>query len=148
MSKPDNTKLLLVDDDLGHAELVKLNLARSGIRHEILHFMNGHDVVEFLLGKGVAHSGSKYLVLLDINMPGFDGHQVLERLKQDRRTRNIPVIILTTAEDEREIDRCYALGCNFYLTKPMEYDALCEAIRDLGLFIQKARFPAAPLMAA
>jgi CheY-like chemotaxis protein len=76
-------------------------------------------------------------------MPGLDGRQVLERIKHDPRTRNMPVIMLTTAEDEKEIERCYDLGCNLYLTKPMDYEAFCTTVHELGLFIQNAKFPGA-----
>lgn len=148
MSKLRRTKILLVDDDPGHAELVTINLQRSGLEHAIVHFENGQDVIDYLFSDATDHVSNRYLILLDINMPGLDGHQVLGRLKQDKRTCSIPVIMLTTAEDEYEIDRCYALGCNFYLTKPMEYDALCNAIKELGMFIQKARFPGSSLLAA
>ncbi len=81
------------------------------------------------------------LLLLDLNLPGLDGSQVLTRLKADVRTRHIPVIILTTTEEPYEIQRCYALGCNMYLTKPVEYAQFAEAIRTLGLFLSIVKLP-------
>jgi CheY-like chemotaxis protein len=81
------------------------------------------------------------LVLLDLNLPGLDGYQVLARLKSDERTRQIPVIILTTTDDPREVERCYALGCNVYITKPVEYEQFSEAIRKLGLFLSVVKIP-------
>ena len=81
------------------------------------------------------------LLLLDINMPRVDGIEVLRRLKADARTNAIPVVILTTTDDPREIERCYQLGCSVYVTKPVEYSAFIEAINRLGLFLQVVRVP-------
>jgi CheY-like chemotaxis protein len=80
-------------------------------------------------------------VLLDLNMPVLDGYQVLERMKADERTRRIPVVVLTTTDDPREVDRCYGLGCNVYVTKPVDYERFSEAVRKLGLFLSIVAFP-------
>ncbi len=141
-------KILLVEDDEGHAELVKLNLRRSGLINEIFHYPNGNKLMDFFADEASQMPGSKYLIILDINMPGMDGHQVLRSLRQNDLTRCIPVIMLTTAEDEREVQRCYGLGCNLYLTKPIEYDDFSLAMHELGLFIQKAKFPGSILLMA
>jgi CheY-like chemotaxis protein len=79
--------------------------------------------------------------LLDLNIPVLDGYQVLERLKSDERTRRIPIIILTSTEDAREVERCYDLGCNIYVTKPVEYDQFSEAIGKIGLFLTVVTIP-------
>jgi CheY-like chemotaxis protein len=81
------------------------------------------------------------LVLLDLNMPGLDGYQVLRHIKQDDRTRRIPVIILTTTDDAEEVTKCYELGCSVYITKPVAYDHFCEAVRQLGLFLSVITVP-------
>jgi CheY-like chemotaxis protein len=81
------------------------------------------------------------LVLLDLNLPALDGYQVLERMKNDERTKRIPVIILTTTDDSREVARCYELGCNVYVTKPVDYEQFSEAIRKLGLFMAVLMIP-------
>ncbi|MDX2028875.1 MAG: response regulator, partial [Alphaproteobacteria bacterium] len=143
MENYKEVKILLVEDEEAHAELIRMNLGRSGLSNHIAHFANGLQFVDFLFNEESEskHQEAKYLVILDINMPGLDGRQVLERIKNDKRTRNIPVIMLTTTEDEKEIQRCYALGCNLYLTKPMDYEAFCNAVHELGLFIQTAKFP-------
>jgi CheY-like chemotaxis protein len=80
-------------------------------------------------------------VLLDLNLPGCQGLEVLARLKRDTRTRHIPVIILTTADDQDEIEACYALGCNAYLTKPIAYDQFVEVIRKLGWWLTGIAVP-------
>jgi CheY-like chemotaxis protein len=81
------------------------------------------------------------LILLDLNLPVLDGYQVLQRIKSDERTKHIPVVVLTTTDDNREIERCYELGCNIYITKPVEYDQFSEAIRKLGLFLTVVKVP-------
>lgn len=131
-----NVTILLVEDDEGHAELVKLNLKRGGIENEIIHFDSGVKVLEFLSEK---KSDRKYLMILDINMPGINGLQVLSRLKSSDTTRNIPIIILTTATEEREADYCYELGCNVFITKPIDYETFCSAISELGAFLKIAK---------
>ena len=132
--------VVLVDDDEGHAALVRANLERSGIEGDFMHFSSGRKAVEFLTtqAKGV------FLVLLDINMPGWDGHQVLQALRANPRTQSLPVIVLTTAEDEKEVARCYTLGCNFYMPKPMEYPDLCESMKNLRLFLGAVSLPPLP----
>ena len=76
-----------------------------------------------------------YLVLLDIRMPKVDGIEVLRRIKVDAELRKVPVIMLTTTDDAREVERCHQLGCNVYIQKPIDYDKFTEAIRRLGLFM-------------
>ncbi len=129
--------ILLVEDDKGHAELVKRNLKRGGINNEILHFETGLKALDFLSQN---QSDKKYLMILDINMPGINGLQVLSRLKSSEVTRNIPIIILTTASEEREAEYCYELGCNVFITKPIDYETFCTAIQELGAFLKIAKF--------
>ena len=81
------------------------------------------------------------LVLLDLNMPVLDGYQVLQRMKSDDSTKRIPVVILTTTDDIREVERCYDLGCNVYITKPVDYEQFSEAIRKIGLFLSVVTIP-------
>ena len=75
------------------------------------------------------------MVLLDLNIPILDGYQVLKRMKSEESLKRIPVVILTTTDDTREVSKCYELGCNVYVTKPVDYDKFAEAIRNLGLFL-------------
>jgi CheY-like chemotaxis protein len=83
-------------------------------------------------------------MLLDINMPGLDEVEVLRQVKTDPQTKRIPVIMLTTTDDPREINRCYDLGCNVYITKPVEPSAFVDAINRLGLFISAVSMPSDP----
>jgi CheY-like chemotaxis protein len=136
--------ILLVEDDPGHARLIKKNLRRANIKNEIHFATNGQEAVDYLFCEGEyadRKRPSPLLVLLDLNMPVLDGYQVLERMKADRRTKRIPVIILTTTDDAREVGRCYELGCNVYITKPVDYDQFSEAMRKLGLFLLVVMIP-------
>lgn len=148
MTDHKEVKIFLIEDEEAHADLAKMNLERSGLKNEIVHFSSGSKFLDFLFGQAQPQRGDKYLIILDINMPGMDGRQVLERIKGDPRTRHLPVIMLTTAENEKDIERCYALGCNLYLNKPMDYEDFCAAVYKLGLFIQNAKFPGAAVLTA
>ena len=136
--------ILLVEDDPGHARLIERNLRRAHISNEIVTLGDGQQAVDYLFKEhtyaGTAHA-LPLLLLLDLNLPRLDGYQVLTRLKVDARTRHIPVIILTTTDEPYEIERCYALGCNIYLTKPVEYEQFAEAMRKLGLFLFIVKLP-------
>lgn len=136
--------ILLVEDDEGHSRLIRKNLSRSGFTNEVVPITNGQEALDFLFAEG-KYQGQKFsrplLILLDLNMPGLSGLQVLERIKSDERTRRIPVIILTTTDDQREISRCYELGCNLYVTKPVRYEDFAAAIRELGLLLTIVTVP-------
>jgi CheY-like chemotaxis protein len=130
--------ILIVEDDEGHAILVRQNLEAAGLDNEIEHFRDGQAVLDFLFNRGHGpgrRHGQMYLVLLDIRMPKVDGIEVLRRIKADAELRKLPVIMLTTTDDAREVDRCHQLGCNVYIQKPIDCDKFAEAIRRLGLFV-------------
>jgi CheY-like chemotaxis protein len=136
--------ILLVEDDPGHARLIERNLRRAHITNDLITLGDGQQAVEYLFKEQTyAEAGHvmPLLILLDLNLPGLDGYQVLTRLKTDARTRHIPVIILTTTDEPYEIERCYALGCNVYITKPVEYEQFAAAICKLGLFLSIVKIP-------
>ena len=144
MAENKEVTILLVEDDPGHARLIEKNLRRSGITNEIVIAGDGQQALHYLFGEGEcagAERPSRLLVLLDLNMPVVDGFQVLERMKADERTKRIPVIVLTTTDDRREVQRCYELGCNVYVTKPVDYGQFSEAIQKLGLFLSIVTVP-------
>jgi CheY-like chemotaxis protein len=130
--------ILLIEDDPGHTRLIEKNLRRANITNDIVKATDGQRAVDYLYK---TEGASTLLVLLDLNMPVLDGYQVLERMKTDERTKRIPVIILTTTDDAREVARCYELGCNVYITKPVDYEQFSEAIRKLGLFMMVMMIP-------
>jgi CheY-like chemotaxis protein len=126
--------ILIVDDDEGHAILIRQNLQSAGLNNRIEHFRDGQAILDFFFThRALPHE--TYLVLLDIRMPKVDGIEVLRRLKADPEFRKLPVIMLTTTEDSREVERCHELGCSVYIQKPVDYDRFAEAIRRIGLFV-------------
>lgn len=138
--------LIMIEDDAGHAKLIRKNLERAGIGNPILHFDDGQKAIDHFFNNGLSDDQNKEqhqksLVLLDLNLPHIDGYEILRRLKGDPATRAIPVIVLTTTDNPREIDRCYELGCNVYITKPVEYDNFSDAIRKLGLMLAVVQVP-------
>jgi CheY-like chemotaxis protein len=144
MDDHETVLILLVEDDAGHARLIEKNLRRGGINNKIKHLVNGREAVDYLFKQGEFAGNldcAPLLVLLDMNMPELDGCQVLQYIKADERTRKIPVVMLTTTDNPQEIARCYDLGCNVYVTKPVEYDAFCEVIRSLGMFLSIVKIP-------
>ena len=136
--------IVLAEDDDGHASLVQRNLERAGLANGLHRLKDGQEALDFLRGEGDyagRNPNQPVLVLLDIKMPRVDGVEVLRQLKADARTALIPVIMLTTTDDPREIQRCYELGCSVYVTKPVDYQGFVEAIKRLGLFLQVVRVP-------
>jgi CheY-like chemotaxis protein len=136
--------IVLVDDDDGHANLVERNLKRAGVTNQVKRLKDGQEAIDFVRGSDTQSFGAvtqPLLLLLDIKMPRMDGLEVLRQVKSDPRTARIPIIMLTTTDDPREIQRCYELGCSVYITKPVDYQAFVEAVNRLGLFLQVVRIP-------
>jgi len=131
--------ILIAEDDDGHAELIREGLVESGIKNEIIRFANGEETWQFVSGEGDKHvrdMSKNYLLLLDINMPVMDGVEVLRKMKSDKALKEIPVIMLTTTDDPREVETCYQIGCSVYITKPVDFVKFTETLKRLGLFIQ------------
>src|SRR5437660_12913054 len=136
--------ILLAEDDAGHASLVKRNLKRAGIVNNIVHVEDGQETLDYLRCQGKYTGRTQngpLLLLLDIKMPRVDGGEVLKQLTAEEKTARTPVIMLTTTDDPREIQRCYELGCSVYITKPVSYDEFVEAIKRLGLFLSIVKVP-------
>jgi DNA-binding response OmpR family regulator len=139
--------IVMIEDDEGHARLIERNIRRAGVSNEIVPFSNGTSALRYLLGadgSGTANNGRALLILLDLNLPDMSGVEILAKVKANAHTKVSPVVILTTTDDQREIQRCYDLGANVYITKPVEYESFANAIRQLGLFlsvIQVAEVP-------
>ena len=136
--------IIMIEDDEGHARLIEKNIRRAGVSNEIVPFVNGTDALRYLLGangSGEASAGRQLLVLLDLNLPDMTGVDILEKVKNNVHTKRSPVVVLTTTDDEREIQRCYDLGANVYITKPVNYEGFANAIRQLGLFFSVMQVP-------
>lgn len=143
---PRPVSIIMVEDDEGHARLIEKNIRRAGVNNEIIAFRDGTSVLDYLFGadkSGSVSFGRSYLVLLDLNLPDMTGIDILARIKANEHTRRAPVIVLTTTDDQREIQRCYDLGANVYITKPLNYESFANAIRQLGLFLAVMQVPEA-----
>ncbi|WP_376099465.1 response regulator [Roseomonas sp. CCTCC AB2023176] len=133
-------QIVMIEDDDGHARLIERNVRRAGVNNEIVHYASGTAALEYLQGSATA-SGQSLLILLDLNLPDMSGVDILARVKESPILRRAPVVVLTTTDDQREIQRCYDLGANVYITKPVDYDAFAHAIRQLGLFFSVMQVP-------
>ena len=136
--------IIVAEDDDGHFSLIKKNLKRAGISNEIIRFIDGQAVVNFLFmeGEGAKRDHNKgYLLLLDINMPKLDGVEVLRQVKGDPELKKIPVIMLTTSDDQQRTDMCRNLGCTAYIVKPVEYGDFVTTIGSIGLFLSVVVMP-------
>jgi CheY-like chemotaxis protein len=135
--------IVMIEDDEGHARLIEKNIRRAGIFNDIKHFLDGGAALDYLFEapEGPAKNGPA-LILLDLNLPDMSGTDILTRIKAEGSTlRRSPVVVLTTTDDAREIQRCYDLGCNVYITKPVNYENFADAIRQLGLFLSVIQVP-------
>lgn len=144
MSNP--VTIVMIEDDEGHARLIERNIRRSGVNNEIVPFANGTDALAYLMSvnQDRAHDNPKaLLILLDLNLPDMTGIEILRRVKEHPQLKCAPVVVLTTTDDAQEIKRCYELGANVYITKPVHYDSFANAIRQLGLFFSVIQVPQA-----
>ena len=140
----DEVVVLIVEDDDGHARLIEKNLRRANIKNEMLRFRDGQQILDFLFCRGEARKreqSTPYLLLLDINIPRMDGLEVLRQVKQDEELRKVPVIMLTTTDDPREIEVSHSLGCSHYIVKPVKYDKFAAVLTQLGLFLKIVQVP-------
>jgi CheY-like chemotaxis protein len=138
--------IVMIEDDEGHARLIERNIRRSGVNNDILPFTDGTSAVNYLFGKdgsGIEHKGQALLILLDLNLPDMTGIEILRQVKENKYLKSTPVVVLTTTDDSHEIKRCYELGCNVYITKPVNYENFANAIRQLGLFFSVIQVPPA-----
>jgi CheY-like chemotaxis protein len=144
MNRGKPVSIVMIEDDEGHARLIEKNIRRAGVNNEIIPFANGTEALTYLLGadgSGEVSAGRQLLILLDLNLPDMGGVDILEKVKANTHTKRSPVVVLTTTDDSREIQRCYDLGANVYITKPVAYEGFANAIRQLGLFFSVMQVP-------
>ena len=143
MNAHNSVTIVMIEDDEGHARLIEKNIRRAGVTNAIRHFTDGTSAMEYLFHApdGPAMNGPA-LVLLDLNLPDMSGTDILSRMKAEGSAlKRTPVVVLTTTDDKVEIQRCYDLGANVYITKPVNYENFAEAIRQLGLFLSVIQVP-------
>jgi CheY-like chemotaxis protein len=146
MNNHQPVNIIMIEDDEGHARLIEKNIRRAGISNDIHHFTDGTSALDYLYEApdGPAHNGPA-LILLDLNLPDMSGTDILGRIKAEGNPlKRTPVVVLTTTDDKIEIQRCYDLGCNVYITKPVNYESFADAIRQLGLFLSVIQVPDLP----
>ena len=120
------------------------NIRRAGVNNPIAPFANGTEALRYLFGadgSGLVNKGKPLLILLDLNLPDMTGVDILKKVKTNEHLKRVPVVVLTTTDDAVEIQRCYDLGCNVYITKPVNYENFANAIRQLGLFFSVIQVP-------
>jgi CheY-like chemotaxis protein len=134
--------IVMIEDDEGHARLIERNIRRAGINNQIQHFADGTSGLNYIMdhSDGPVRNGPA-LVLLDLNLPDMSGTDILAKIKSHPKLKRTPVVVLTTTDDKVEIQRCYDLGCNVYITKPVNYESFADAIRQLGLFLSVIQVP-------
>lgn len=140
MTGRNEPTIILIEDDEGHARLIEKNMRKAGLSGDIHHFADGTSALDFLFEPAV-RNGSRLLILLDLNLPDMSGSAILGVLKADARLKRIPVVVLTTTDDREEMQRCYDMGCNVYVTKPVDYEAFANALHQLGFFLSVMQVP-------
>jgi CheY-like chemotaxis protein len=128
-------EILLVEDNMADARLVVEAFKDSHVLNSINHVLDGADAMDYLRRQGShAQAGQPDLVLLDLNLPKKDGREVLEEIRKDPKLHRLPVIALTTSESEADILRCYELGANAYIVKPVDFDKFIAVVQSIGVF--------------
>jgi CheY-like chemotaxis protein len=138
MSNQSEVEILLVEDNPNDAEMAIRALRKSNIANHMVHVADGKAALDFIFGRGAysgrdVESGPK-VILLDLKLPKVDGLEVLKAIKSDPRTKIIPVIVLTSSREEKDIIESYQLGVNSYIVKPVDFDKFAEAIKGLGYY--------------
>lgn len=131
--------VLLVEDNIDDAELAIRELRKHKVGNNLLHLKDGEEALDFIFGTGkfTGLRNIQYLpkvILLDIQMPKVNGMEVLQKIKADERTKAIPVVILTSSNQSPDIKKCYNLGVNSYIVKPVDFENYSKTIRELGLY--------------
>ena len=135
----NSVEVLLVEDNISDAELTIRELKKHHMANNLVHVKDGEEALDFIFGKG-GYAGKRdamyhpKVILLDIQMPKLNGMEVLQQLKADPRTQSIPVVILTSSKENPDIMKCYELGANSYIVKPVNFEGFAEAIRNLGFY--------------
>jgi len=137
--------ILLVEDDDGHARLLEKNLRRGGVVNQLVRVTDGQEAVDYVSRTGSYEDSVRYpfpsVVLLDVRMPRLDGFEVLAYLKSDPELMRIPVIMLTSTDNQHEINRAYEMGANGYVVKPVGIESFIDRVVRLGMFIEVIELP-------
>jgi two-component system response regulator len=154
MAEPFEIEILLVEDNMADAELALHAFKKNKIANHVLHLQDGAEALDFLFSRGAYHAQPSFhpprIVLLDLKLPKIDGLQVLKQIKSNPITKAIPVILLTSSNEERDLVASYQLGVNSYIQKPVNFTEFQEVVRQLGLYwlVVNREPPAAAFLAS
>ena len=134
----DEVEILLIEDSDDDADLTIRALKKQNLANKLVHLKDGEEALEFLFGTG-EYTGRNTkdipkVILLDLKMPKVTGIEVLQKIKDDIRTRQIPVVVLTSSDEDPDINKCYELGVNSYIVKPVEFESFSKTVGDLGFY--------------
>jgi len=136
---PNSVEILLVEDNITDAELTIRELKKHNMANNLVHVKNGEEALDFIFATG-KYAGTREIeytpkvILLDIQMPKVNGLEVLQKIKADPKTRSVPVVILTSSKESPDIQKCYDLGANSYIVKPVNFEGFAQAIKNLGFY--------------
>lgn len=136
---PNSVEVLLVEDNPADAELTIRELRKNNLANAFFHAKDGEEALEFIFATGRFEgkrsvSSPPKLVLLDLKMPKIDGLEVLAKIKNDERTRSMPVVVLTSSREDPDIQKCYQLGANSYIVKPVNFENFAQSIQNIGFY--------------
>jgi two-component system response regulator len=138
MEKDNEVEILLVEDNETDAELAMRAFRKHSIVNKVIHLKDGKSALNYLFGEGEFAGrnirNKPKLILLDLKMPKVNGMEVLARIKSDENTRKIPVVVLTSSKENPDVERCYEMGANSYIVKPVEFDNFSKAIAEIGYY--------------
>lgn len=138
MSNDFDSDILLVEDNVRDAELTLWSLKKRHLHNRVVRVKDGEEALEYIFGpdtdKAQAIQHVPKVILLDLKLPKVDGREVLVRLKSDERTKRIPVVVLTSSQEDADVHRSYQLGANSYIVKPVNFEKFAEAVSDLGFY--------------
>jgi two-component system, response regulator len=130
----NEVEILLVEDNPNDAELTLRALTKNNLANHVVHAKDGAEALEFIFGKNGDVENKPKVILLDLKLPKVDGIEVLAKLKTDERTKRIPVVVLTSSREDYDLARCYDLGVNSYIVKPVEFESFVKAVTELGFY--------------
>lgn len=135
----EHVELLLIEDNIHEAELAIRNLKKNNLANKLVHIDDGVEALDFIFSRGkyAGNKGSVFnpkLILLDLKLPKVNGIEILKEIRSNDSTKHIPVVILTSSNEQPDIEECYKLGANSYIVKPVNFESFSKAIADLGMY--------------
>lgn len=133
----EGVEIILIEDNPHEAELAIRNLKKHNLANNLVHLDDGEDALHYIFSTGKYANRSiipnPKLILLDLKLPKVSGHEILKAIRANEQMRSIPVVVLTSSDDEADINECYKLGANSYLVKPVKFEAFSKCIAELGM---------------